>query len=342
MLYSLTVMDSGKLPPPLLQRLLATLPADPRVIVGPGIGRDAAAIDIGGGRALVAAADPVTFAQDRIGSYAVYVNANDVACLGARPAWFLATVLLPAGADEAEAEAIFEQIGTACRELGVIPVGGHIEVTAAVEHTVVAGTMLGEVEIGSLVQPANARPGDHLLLTKQIAIEGTALLARDHAELLRGHGVAAGVIESAARLLDEPGIGVVPDALAAVRAGPPHAMHDPTEGGLATALLELAEAAGLRARVRLNDIPVLDETRAVCAALDADPLGLLASGALLVAVAAERCDATLAAVREAGIQAACIGDLVSGQGAAIMDSGIETPLTAFARDELARILDTVA
>ncbi|MCH8147617.1 MAG: ankyrin repeat domain-containing protein [Planctomycetes bacterium] len=123
-------MKAGKLPSDLLARLLARLPEDPRLLLGPGIGRDAAAIDMGGGRVLVAKADPVTFATKQIGRYVVHVNANDVACLGARPAWFMATVLLPEGATAELAEEIFEQIRSACDELGVTPVGGHTEIVA--------------------------------------------------------------------------------------------------------------------------------------------------------------------------------------------------------------------
>lgn len=335
-------MKAGKLPPQLLERLLARLPSDPRLLLGPGIGRDAAAIDIGGGRALVAAADPVTLAQDQIGAYAVHVNANDVACLGARPAWFLATVLLPEDATPDVAEEIFEQIRTACAALDVALIGGHTEVTLDLDRPIVAGTMLGEVDAQSLVRPQNARAGDHLLLTKGIAIEGTALLAREAGQALRDRGVQASVIESASRLLTEPGISVVRDAHAACRAGPPHAMHDPTEGGLATALLELAQAAGLQARVRLADVPVLEETTAICAALDLDPLGLLASGALLIAVGSEQCDAVRQALEIDEIGAACIGDLASGEGGVIMDSWDARPLPSFERDELARVLESLA
>lgn len=335
-------MKAGKLPPQLLERLLARIPADPRLLLGPGIGRDAAAIDVGGGRALVAAADPVTFAQDQIGAYAVHVNANDVACLGAHPAWFLATILLPEDATPEIAEEIFEQIRTTCEALDVALIGGHTEVTLGIDHPIVAGTMLGEVDAQSLVRPENARAGDHLLLTKSIAIEGTALLAREAGQTLSDRGMPAPVIESAAQLLAEPGISVVRDAQAACRAGPPHAMHDPTEGGLATALLELAQAAGLQARVRLADVPVLDETNAICAALDLDPLGLLASGALLIAVEPGRCDTMREAVEAEKIEAACIGDLASGEGGVIIDSGNARPLPSFKQDELARVLETLA
>jgi hydrogenase maturation factor len=334
-------MKAGKLPAELLERLLARLPHDPRLLVAPGVGRDAAAIDLGGGRVLVAKADPVTFATDQIGRYAVHVNANDVACLGARPLWFMATVLLPEGASQELAEAIFEQVRTACDELGVVPVGGHTEITIGLPRPMIAGAMLGEANADALVRPGNARPGDHILLTKAIAIEGTALLARDAPDALRRRGVPDAVILSAAELLVEPGISIVREAQAACATGHVRALHDPTEGGLSTALSELAHAGGLSAEVRPSDVPILDETAQVCSACALDPLGLLASGALLIAVDADACDAVCAAVRSEGIAACCIGELASGERGAIIDSRRREPLPRFERDELARFLEAV-
>ena len=146
---------TGKLPAELLERLLAgVVRRDPRVLLGPALGEDAALIDMGD-RVLVAKADPVTFATDRIGWYAVHVNANDVACTGARPAWFLATILLPEGATEALAEEVFAQIEAACGALGVTLVGGHTEVTYGLERPIVAGAMLAEVAPDRVVRKAD-------------------------------------------------------------------------------------------------------------------------------------------------------------------------------------------
>ncbi len=340
------MMKAGKLPADLLARLLARLPDDPRLLLGPGIGRDAAALDLGEGRVLVAKADPVTFATDQIGRYAVNVNANDVACLGARPAWFIATVLLPESATAELAEEIFEQVRSACGELGVLLVGGHTEVTLGLERPVVAGAMLGETTGDALVRPDGARAGDHLILTKGIALEGTALLARDAPDALRERGVPERVVQAAAHLLERPGISVVRESIAACGAGPEaarpvHALHDPTEGGLATALVELAQASGLGVRVRRADVPILPETEAVCAALGLDPLGLLASGSLLIAAAPGGCDAVREAVRAVGIGATCIGELTSRGRDAIMDDRGQELLPRFDRDELARFLEAL-
>jgi hydrogenase maturation factor len=338
-------MNPGKLPAALLSRLLATLPLHPSVLLGPGIGRDAAAIDLGDGRVLVAASDPVTFATDRIGSYAVHVNANDVACLGAQPSYFLATVLLPDNATEGLATAILEDIRQACQMMGVACIGGHTEITVGLDRPVVAGTMLGETRAELLVRPDAARASDHLLMTKGIAIEGTALLARDAAGVLLSRGASAELVARASSLLDDPGISIVREALIArdvtvngeraVRA-----MHDVTEGGLATALLELGEAAGLAVRVHIEDVTLIPETKRICQALDLDPLGLLASGALLVAVTASSCDAARDAMTRADISVACIGELAEGEGGDIIGPQGSRSLPRFERDELARFLDS--
>jgi hydrogenase expression/formation protein HypE len=337
-------VDVGKLPNELLAQLLAGIQRrDPRVLLGPGVGRDAAVIDAGGGRLLVAKSDPVTFASDHIGWYAVHVNANDVACMGARPSWFLATVLLPQGAPEEQAREVFGQVMEACQGLGVELVGGHTEITYGLERPIIVGAMLGEVEREGLVQPSGAREGDAIILSKGIAIEGTAVLAREGGERLERLGVPRPDVERARGYIFEPGISVVREALAACEAlrtiGGVHAMHDPTEGGLATALHELAEASGLGVAVQEGEIAVLPETRAVCAAASLEVLGLLASGSLLLVVAEEDCGTTLSALAEAGVEARRIGGMVKREAGVIMEGRAGTaPVPHFARDEVARFL----
>jgi len=235
----------GKLPAKLLEDLLAryTRP-DASVLVGPGIGEDAAIIDMGE-RCLVAKTDPITFASDAIGWYAVHVNANDVACCGARPRWFLATLLLPEHDTTAQlVESIFEQMADACHELDVTLCGGHTEITHGLDRPIVIGQMLGEVARDAYVSGAGARAGDVVILTKGIAVEGTALIARDKPAALAGL-MSDAELARCAGFLRDPGISVVEDARLALQAGEVHALHDPTEGGVATGLWELAEAAAL-------------------------------------------------------------------------------------------------
>ena len=336
-------MKTGKLPARLLARLLErSVRRDPRVLVGPAIGEDAAVIRLSADRALVAKADPVTFATDLIGWYAVHVNANDVACMGARPAWFLATILLPEGAPQRLAEEIFAQVESACGDLDVTLVGGHTEITHGLSRPIVAGAMLAEADPERIVRNADGREGDHMVLSKGIAIEGTALLARDAAPALRARGVSAAILERARHLLFEPGISVVKEALLAHNTVPVHAMHDPTEGGLATALHELATASGRGVELRRDDVPVLPETAAICQAANLEPLGLLASGALLMAVAEKDCQELSTALAADGVPAVCIGRLAPvEEGAIMVERGTRRALPRFSRDELARFFDAL-
>ena len=359
-------MRTGKLPPELLGRLLAGIPRrDPRVLVGSSIGEDAALIDFftpaaapvapltGGAapgadaeRLLVAKTDPITFASDLIGWYAVHVNANDIACAGATPRWFLASALLPERWQEADVEALFAQLGEACTALGVTLVGGHTEVTGGLDRPVVVGCMLGEVARAQAVRTGGGQAGDDLILTGGIAIEGTAVLAREAGRHLTARGVPPETLARASDYLFTPGISVVRAAQVLCAAAPPphgvHSLHDPTEGGIAAGVWEVAEASGTGATVQAAAVTVLPETRAVCDALGLDPYGLLASGALLAAVAPEATAAALGALGAAGIPAQVVGRLTPRAGGLwrVDPDGARAPWPGFDRDELARYLET--
>jgi hydrogenase maturation factor len=302
----------GKLPQDLLASILSHTPvADPRVILGPGIGLDCAVIDTGE-RLTVYKSDPITFATDQIGYYLVQVNANDIATTGARPLWLLVTLLLPEATTTPELpDAIMAQICDACRDLGITVVGGHTEITAGLERPIAVGAMVGEVPRGKLITPRGAKAGDHILLTKGVPIEATALLAREFPQRLRGV-LSEAEIQTAQRYLFEPGIGVTRDARAAIAAGPVTAMHDPTEGGIVTALWELAEASGRTLRVDAARIPIPRLARCVCAAFDLDPYAAIASGALLITVPAETAQTTATVLENAGIACAHIGMVRDG------------------------------
>jgi hydrogenase maturation factor len=311
---------------------------DSRVLLGPRVGADAAVIDMGD-KVLVAKSDPVTFAIDRIGWYTVQVNANDIACLGATPKWFLATVLLPEGATPELAEEIFGQITEACDGLGVALVGGHTEITLGLTKAIVSGHMLGEAKKSDVVWPGGALPGDALVLTRGIAIEGTALLAREASEALRAGGMSDLDIGSAAALLESPGISVIRAAQIACSAAGIHAMHDPTEGGLATGLTELASAASVGVELDIDAIHVLPETQSVCRALNLDPLGLLASGALLMAIGSEDTANVQAALMKEDIESQIIGRVTEGaEGLMAKSEKGPSVLPTFPRDDLARFM----
>ena len=335
-------LPTGKLPLPLLRQALGRVPRrDPAVLVGAEPGEDAAVIDVGGSELLVAAADPITFAAADIGTYLLAVNGNDLAVTGAEPRWLLATVLAPVGATAAQVQALLHDVTAACAAANVALVGGHTEITDSVNSPVVAGTLLGSVARAALVRTSGARPGDALLLAGALAIEGTAILAADHADALRRAGVSEADIAAGAARLRSPGISVRPAAAALRAAAEVHAMHDPTESGLAGALHELAAAAGVGLSVDRDAVPVLPECRRICRALGLNPYALLASGALLASLPASQAPEAVEALRRADIEAAVIGRVTAASdGRRWTVDGNQPPIPTVERDELARFLES--
>lgn len=328
----------GKLPPVLLGRLLSEYAiSDPSVLIGPGLGRDAAAIRVGDAT-LVVKTDPITFATDHAPLYLVDVNANDVACLGAVPRWLVVTALLPAGTTTAETvEKQFSELRDICSARGISLIGGHTEVTAAVNRPILVGTLIGEAPEGRLLVPGAARPGDRLLVTKGIAIEGTALLARELTESLT-MALGRDVVAAAAGLLENPGISVIKDAAILLEAGGITALHDPTEGGLVTGVREMAEAAGCGAALIEAEVPVLEPTMAITRQLGLDPLGLLSSGCLLAAAEPGAVSTLVAAGAAAGITVTDCGTLTHrGEGFVLLRDGV-VPMPVFNSDEVTRVL----
>ena len=303
----------GKLPPELMASLLGRAPCtDPRVLVGPGPGLDCAVVDTGGDHLLVLKSDPITFVADDIGEYLVRINSNDIATTGAEPRWLLLTLLLPEDATPPErAEVICEQVFAACREAGIAVIGGHTEVTHGLDRPIAVGALLGEVARHRLVTPRGARPGDRILITKGVPIEGTAILAGEFGDRL-ANALSAAELAEARAYLTKPGLDVLADARCALGAGRVTAMHDPTEGGVATALWELAEACGHTLVVAPERIPVPDLARRVCAAFGLDPLATIASGALLLTCPPADAEPIAGALAEAGITCRDIGEVVAG------------------------------
>ena len=329
----------GKLPIRTLERLLKRNKIkDRRVIVGPGIGEDAAVIDTGNDRYLIAKTDPITFTADQIGWYAVHINANDIVTMGARPLWYLATLLLPEDlTTEDVAEKIFQDTMEACKSIGVSLIGGHTEITGGLSRPIVVGQMLGEVEKHRLLRTNGAKPGDAIILTKGIAIEGTAVIARERVDELV-QIVGEQTLIRCRNFMYDPGLSVIKEALIASQHASVHAMHDPTEGGLATALHEVAWAAKVGLRLHADRVPVFPETQALCNHYHLNPMGLIASGALLIILKATAVEKVLAQLRSQGITATAIGEVTDKRkGIKLVTAYGVVDLPLYEQDELTKI-----
>ncbi|MFQ5963945.1 MAG: AIR synthase family protein [Candidatus Scalinduaceae bacterium] len=328
----------GKLNIELLDELINSVEIkDPRIIVGPKIGEDAAVIDFGD-RYLIAKTDPITFTSYKIGWYMVNVNANDIATMGGTPKWLLASIFLPENrTDDKLVKEVFYDIKKAAEELDIVLCGGHTEITYGIDRPIVSGHMLGEVDKEKLVSNSNARVGDEIILTKGIAIEGMAILAREKGkELSKKYGDL--FAKKVQNFLYNPGISVVKEALLANKVASIHAMHDPTEGGLATGLFELTRVSNTGAIVYAEEINCLEETKILCSEYKLDPMGVIASGALLIVVDPGDSEVVLSKLSKNGVECSIIGKLTSKEeGLKIIHNGDIRNLCYYEVDEISKI-----
>ena len=317
-------LSIGKLDPEVLKEIIFSNlgKPDPRVLLTPKIGEDATVIDFGD-RALVVHSDPITGAIENLGWLAVNVCTNDIATRGVRPRWILTVLLLPKGTTQDQLKNITVQIDRAAEQLGIAVVGGHCEVSAAVEHPILVTTAIGETVGKKFVRTSGARTGDALIMTKSAAIEGTAILANELGNVLKIK-IKSEIIEEAKRFIKNTS--VVKDALIAVKAGEVHAMHDATEGGIAGGLQEIAWASNIGLVAHEKEILISKETEAICNALNIDPLRTISSGALIISAEPKSAPRIVKALEEKGIKASIIGKTTSKKDGAYIVRKDDTKL----------------
>jgi hydrogenase expression/formation protein HypE len=297
----------GKVPTEVLEEIVFKNLGAKRddVVLSPSIGEDAAIVKAGN-TILAISSDPITGAEKWLGWLAVHVSANDIATRGIQPRWFNSIMLLPKNSKTKLVEQICTQMDKAARQLNIAITGGHCEITMGIEHPIVTGCAVGVAENGKYVTTSGAKIGDHIILTKGTGIEGTAILASDRRlELLKIFD--ENFVKKAENFFEK--ISVVKDALTAFRTGGVKAMHDPTEGGVAGGMHELADAANVGFQVYEKKIFIPTETRKICAHFKIDPLQLISSGSLLIVVEEEKTDKIISSLARNGVQASIIGEI---------------------------------
>jgi len=331
------IIPVGKLPNEMLAAALADLLSDDAsLFVGPGVGEDAAVLDTGEDDLVVVTADPITFSSDRIGFYAVTVNANDIATTGAHPRWFFPTLLFPVGTEETEVIRVFRDIGNAASAIGVTVSGGHTEITTSVRRPVVCGAMMGSVCKARLRSKTRIAPGDTIVMTKTAGNEGTAILARDFAGHLIKNGITRKEIAAAESFLDR--LSILPEARIGAEIQSVRAMHDVTEGGVATALLELGLASGCGIEIDLDAIPIDPVTVSLCRVCGLEPLGLIGSGSLLSVLDTSCTDQYVKTLESNCIPAAPIGRVTGfGEPVAAVSKGAVADFPRFDADEITKM-----
>ncbi|MFX1465953.1 MAG: AIR synthase family protein [Promethearchaeota archaeon] len=306
------VFPPGKIPVDVLRKIvfehLGT--RNPRLLLAPGIGEDAAIIKMNG-KVIVVTSDPITGSLESIGWLSVHINANDIATCGAVPLWYLTTILLPEKTEIDHREIlnqITSQIDAASKELNITVAGGHTEITPGINRPIVIGFMVGETEIDNYVTSNGAKPGDQIIVTKSVGLEGTSILAEEMETILKGH-LKDSVILQAKEFIKK--ISVVKDSQIAMSVGGVNAMHDPTEGGIFLGLHEIADASHIGLQIEETLIPVAHETEAICEFFEIDPFQLISSGCLIISASPEKTSMIIEQLESEGIAAMVVGEFVS-------------------------------
>lgn len=301
------------------------------VLLGAGVGEDCAAVKLSPGEIFVISTDPITGTVKDVGLLAIQITANDLASSGAEPVGVMLTVLLPEEIEEEDIREMMGQVERACSSFHIQVMGGHTEVTRAVNQPVISVTGVGKVREDRLVSTAGAKPGQDILVTKWIGIEGTSIIAKEKESELRSRFPASFV--DTAKSFDQY-LSVLPEARIAVEHGV-SAMHDVTEGGIYGALWEVAEASGVGLEADLKAIPIRQETVEICEYFELNPYYLISSGCMLMT--ADRGHDLARRLQEAGIPAAVIGKTTEGKARRIWNGGEESYLERPKTDELYKI-----
>lgn len=326
-------MHIGKIPNSLLEKLIISNIGQHRsdILVGPGIGLDCGVIDFGE-YACVLSTDPITGTTSRAGYLGIHISCNDVVTTGAEPVGILVTIMAPPNSTSEDIEGIMKDIQVGAKELGIEVLGGHTEITDAVNQMVLSVTAVGRVKKENLLQPSRAQLGDDIIVTKTAGLEGTAIIAHDKSELLQQH-YGAEFVERAKSFINY--ISVAKEGRIAAQFGA-HAMHDATEGGVLGALWEMGQAIGKGMVIYEENIPVAEETIAIAKLFNINPLRLISSGTMIII--SPKGAKLVDELKKHGINSAVVGKIVDEKGVWLINKADKTILDPPAADELYKAL----
>lgn len=327
-------MEIGKLPNHILEKIVFDNIKNKReeVLVGSGIGEDNAIVDFGE-EVCVLSTDPITGATKDVGRLAIHISCNDVASSGAEPIGALLTILAPAGTTKEDIGRIMKEANEAAQELNIEIMGGHTEITDAVNRVVISTTVIGKQKKKDMLDPSQVQPGDKVLITKYAAIEGTAILAKEREDFLKGKISREELIE-AQKLGDL--VSVVKEGILLGGLGVDY-MHDITEGGILGAVWEGAMAVGKGIRIYQEQIPIKDVSLKIADLLEIDPYKLISSGSMLVIAKAEKLREIEAKLGKENIKISVIGEVIE-EGIFIEKAGRTEEISSPEADELYRAL----
>ena len=305
-------LPTGKLDSDLLKEIVfdkITYRSDD-VKVRPGIGEDCALIGFGD-YDCVMSTDPISSTVSDIGRLAIHITCNDIASNGIQPLGIMLACMLPEGTTDDDVREIMDQAASAAALVGVEIIGGHTEITPSVKQPLIVSTAIGKAPAGASQSGNDMEPGDYIMVTKSVGLEGTGIIACDHEDELKaasaedgGRIISDDEIAAAKSMLDL--VSVVPEGVAAGKVGT-HGMHDITEGGVLGAIWEMCQISGTGAEVWEEAMPVRPETAKICSLFDVDPLRLISSGSMIIIVPKDKKSEMEEAMKKAGVDASIIG-----------------------------------
>lgn len=328
------IMKIGKVNETILKRSIMQQLKNkrPEVVLGPKVGEDCAMVQFSPNELCVLSSDPITGATKGIGQLAVHVTVNDLAANGAEPIGLMMTMLLPEGFEEDDLKTIMQEIEATCIQLDIQVLGGHTEVTKAVNQAVLISTGVGKASKATRIINQEATEGMDIIMTKWAGLEGTAIIAAEKEAELRQR-YHSQLIDDAINM--KAFLSVLPESRIALKYDAA-AMHDATEGGVFGALWELGASANLGLEVHLDKIPIQQATIEICEFYDLNPYKLISSGVMLIISPSG--DAMVGALNEAGIDACIIGKTRGDNQRVVIQEDTIRSLQPAKADELYKVI----
>lgn len=300
------------------------------VRISSGIGEDCSVIEFGEFECVVST-DPITGAENGIGKLAVNINCNDIASCGVEPVGILVTILAPPYVKLNDMKNVMREIDEECKKLNLEILGGHTEVTNAVNRMVVSCTAIGKGAKNTAISTAGAKIGDDIIVTKKLGMEGTYIAVSDKIERVNNI-LSEAEIEEAKQYINN--ISVVKEGTIAGKHNA-HSMHDITEGGVLGALWEVVNASECGFKVYEKNMPISIITKKVCTEFNVDPLRLISSGSMLITTS--NGENLVDILKNNGVEAIVIGKITES-GGIIVKNNIEEEVLPPQSDELFKII----
>ncbi|HAE92266.1 MAG TPA: AIR synthase [Tissierella sp.] len=327
-------MEIGKLPNEVLEKIVLSNIKNKRdeVLVRAAVGEDSAVIDFDNDLCVIST-DPITGATKDIGKLAVHISCNDVSTSGAEPIGVLITILAPPKTSEEDIENIMKEAGEVAKEINVEIMGGHTEITDAVNRIVISTTVIGKQSKEKLPNPRKIKIGDKVLITKYAGIEGTSIIAKElEKQLINKIGKDK---LNMAKSMDSM-LSVVKEGTICGQIGVRY-MHDITEGGVLGAVWEASKATGKGIKIIEKLIPVKDVTKEIADILSIDLYRLISSGSMLIIAEDEKVSIINEELNKVGIKVTIIGEIIE-KGIILEKNGANYDIEPPKSDELYKAL----